>query len=195
MKRVAFVLCALLGLGLLRLLWWQYGPLPAGAPGDAARGEWAFLHSDLGSKWYGSMPRAVYEAMPKLVPDVLVEGWEGSAGLLPDPQDPQGPPVGMVRARMLGSEWYAPNCAMCHAGRSAALGDRIIPGAPNADLDVQRLVFAIDQAIRRGKGVADVERATHPLSITERLAAFLYLRIAGAKLAARSCSTCSSKRT
>jgi len=178
----------LLALGVVVLFigacvaWWMFQPLPKATRGDAARGEQEFMHSDLGSKYFGSIPVTVFEALPKLYPDLYPEGWEGSVGLIPDPQEPSGPPIGMVRARILGSDWYAPNCALCHAGRHAALPGKIIPGAPNADLDVQRLVYVIEQPIRRGLTLADIERVTHPLGALEKVSVGTFLAFARYKV-------------
>ena len=183
MKKLLAALGIVVLLAALWFAWWKFRPLPRPTAGDAQRGEWEFMHSDLGSKYFGSIPRPVFEALPRLYPDLYPEGWEGSVGLLPDPADPSGPPVGMVRVKILGSEWYAPNCALCHAGRAAALGGRIVPGAPNFDLDVQRLVYVIEQPIRRGITMADIERVTHPLSALEKVSVGTFLAFARYKAA------------
>ncbi|MCA1826475.1 MAG: hypothetical protein LC689_05990 [Myxococcales bacterium] len=180
MRKIAIALAAVAALALAPFAWSAVRPLPKATPGDAARGEWAFLHSDLGSKFYGSIPRVIYEALPKIDPDLFVEGWEGTVGLLHDPRDPSGPPIGMVRAQVLGSEWYASNCALCHAGMFAG---KVVPGAPNQDLDIQRLVYVVEQSIRRGLTVADVARATHPLSPAESVGVRAFLFFAQRKIA------------
>jgi len=182
-KKILIAVGVLVALVLAPFAWFEFRPLPPAGRGDAARGEWEFMHSDLGSKYFGSIPRVIFEALPRLYPELFVEGWEGSVGLIPDPSDPQGPPIGMVRASILGSEWYAPNCALCHAGRAAAAGNRIVPGAPNYDLDVQRLLYVIEQPIRRGLSLADVERVTHPLSALEKLSVGTFLVFARWKVA------------
>lgn len=177
MKKI-FLLAALLTAA--PIAWWKFRPLPKPTAGDARRGEWAFMHSDLGSKYFGSIPRPVFEALPKLYPDLYPEGWEGSVGLLPDPADPAGPPIGMVRASILGSEWYAPNCALCHAGRWQG---HIVPGAPNFDLDVQRLLYVVEQPVRRGVTMSDIEKATHPLTALEKVSIGAFLAFARWKVA------------
>jgi mono/diheme cytochrome c family protein len=174
------LLAAALLVAALPFAWFFLRPLPKPRPGDAARGADEFLHSDLGSEWYGSMPRAVYQALPQLLPDLLVEGWEGAAGLLPDPANPKGPPVGLVEAQVLGSTWYASNCALCHAGR---FNGALVPGAPNFDLDVQKLVYVVEQAIRRGLTLADVERVSAPLTLREKIGVSFFLTVARWKVA------------
>ena len=64
-KRVARIVLACLVAGAVAyggyVGWQRYRPLPPATPGDVDRGARAFMDSDLGSKDYGSIPRAVYE--------------------------------------------------------------------------------------------------------------------------------------
>ena len=162
-------------------------PLPPPTAGDASRGEWAFMESDLGSKDYASVPRAIWDALPVLYPDLFVEGWAG-LGFLSRPDDPDGPPVGMVRTTVLGVETYASNCAICHAAR---IDGKIVAGAPNGDLDVQRITYTIMTALKREDLTVDAvarvsEAKGRPLGFRDRQAVRLWLGLAQRKASTRS---------
>lgn len=154
-------------------------PLPEATAGDAEAGERAFLDSDLGSKNYSGIPRAVFEALPELFPEHFPEGWRG-LGLLFRPDDPDGPPVGTARVQVLGVESYATNCALCHVGR---FRDQIVVGAPNFDFDVQRVTYTLQETLLHEKTTVDAvaessARKGRPLTFTERLAIRSWLYVA-----------------
>jgi mono/diheme cytochrome c family protein len=161
-------------------------PYPAPHAGDPVRGAKAFLDSDLGSKTHSSLPRAVWDAIPVLFPDLLPEGWEG-LGLIPRPEDPRGPPVGVVRAHVLGVEMYTTNCALCHAGKIAG---QLLVGAPNPDLDIQYLMWVLGQALRSESFTLDaIDRVSREqgraLSTSERMAIRGWLVLARRKANSR----------
>ena len=131
--------------------WERFRPLPAPTQGDATRGGVAFYDSDLGSALYSSLPRAVFEAMPEIFPDLLPDGWEG-VGLFWRDGGHDGPPVGTVRASVFGLEVYSPNCAICHAGK---FNGKIVAGMPNLDLDIQLLTHTLQTALDSGRLTVD----------------------------------------
>jgi mono/diheme cytochrome c family protein len=167
--------------------WDRYRPLPEPTAGDAARGELAFTDSDLGSKNYGSIPRAVFDALPEIFPDLFIEGWPG-LGFIAREGAPDGPPIGMVRVQVLGVETYASNCAICHMGR---VGQKLVAGAPNANLNVQQITFSIMTALRRNElTIEAIDRVAtkknKPLSFLEKKGIEAWLAIARQKLGKRS---------
>ncbi len=181
------------GVGLLvaavgiNALWDNFQPIPKPSHGDVARGEAAFSQSDLGSKNYFSIPVAVYDALPEVYPDLFVEGWAGM-GFIARPDDPNGPPIGLVRVSVKGMDAYATNCAVCHTGRVAG---QTIVGAPNANLNLHQFGISMFTALKRPEltvdAVAEVaEKKGKPLSFLERQEIRAYLAIARAKIANKS---------
>jgi mono/diheme cytochrome c family protein len=168
-------------------LWDRYRPLPKPMPGDASRGQLAFSESDLGSKDYFSVPRAVFDALPEVYPDLFVEGWEGM-GFIPRPEDPQGPPIGLVRVQVKGMEAYATNCAVCHTGR---VGQMTIVGAPNANLNLHQFGISMFTSLKRSELTVDSVDAVatkkgKPLTFLERQGIRVWLTVARAKIANKS---------
>ncbi len=159
--------------------WERFGAFPARRAGNAERGAVAFTESDLGSKTNGSIPRAVWEAIPVVFPDLLPEGWRG-IGLLPRPGDPDGPPMGMVPRQVMGVNVYASNCALCHVG---SFNGQLVVGAPNADLDIQALMTVLGTALRSPRfdidAVARVAASKgHPLEGLERQGVRAWMEVA-----------------
>jgi mono/diheme cytochrome c family protein len=160
-------------------LWHRFEPIPKAKPGDAARGEEAFWNSDLGSGAYGSIPRAVFDALPVLFPTLWPEGWE-TFGLTPNRRSPNDPAVGLVRTRWLGLDVYATNCAFCHAG---TFQGKVVAGLPSLELDLQAMMAAIGKAVLDPRlttsAVAKVAEAQgHPLSLYERALIPAWLSVA-----------------
>ena len=151
LRLLPVALLAALSVGGGRMAWNRVRPLPPAQVGDPERGRVAFTDSDLGTTTYASVPRAVWDAIPVLLPDLLPEGWRG-VGLIPRPENPDGPPVGWVSRSLMGTEIYTSNCSLCHTGQ---FDGKVVVGAPNTDLDIQYLVWVLDSAIRSEKLTVD----------------------------------------
>jgi mono/diheme cytochrome c family protein len=166
--------------------WDRVRPLPEPTVGDATRGEIAFYESDLGSSNYSSLPRVAFEAIPVVFPELLPEGWEG-VGIFWKDADHDQPPVGFVRTSILGIEAYAPNCAVCHAGK---FNGQVVAGLPNLDFDVQLLTHTLQTALLSGRLTVDAvnEVATkngRPMGAIDRAKLGVVLGIAKAAFAKR----------
>jgi mono/diheme cytochrome c family protein len=153
--------------------WWawdRYRPLPAPTAGDAARGASEFFDSDLGSARWSAVPTVLFDAMPEIFPDLMPEGWEG-VGLFWRTQDHSGPPVGTAKVRILGLDAYAPNCAICHAGR---FDGKVVSGMPNENLDIQLLTHSFQTGLESGRLTVDAVAAVaakhgHPMGPIDRV--------------------------
>ncbi len=153
-----------------RAAWQRLRPLPSPTAGDVDRGREAFLNSDLGSKEYGFIPRAAYDALPTLCPDRFPEGWAGFGLTLREGQ----PPVGMVESTVFGLPSYSTNCALCHAG--VVLG-QVVPGAPAFDFDVVAMFTAIGECLAQPNMSADLiaSKASASLGPVEKAALTVWL--------------------
>ncbi len=185
-KKSRFAIGAALVVGFFgsRALWNRYRPLPEPTAGNVDRGEVAFSDSDLGSKEFFSIPRAIFDALPEIYPDLFVEGWQG-IGFIPRESDPLGPPIGLVRVSVYGLESYAANCAICHTGRVAG---KTIIGAPNANLNLHQFGISMFTSIKRPEltveAVAAVaEQKGKPLGFVERQSIRAWIAIARNKIA------------
>jgi mono/diheme cytochrome c family protein len=164
----------------------QVRPLPEPTEGDVERGAHAFLDSDNGSIAYQSVPRAVWDAIPVVFPELLPEGWRG-VGLIERAEDPKGPPVGWVSRRVLGVEVYGSNCSLCHTG---SFQGKLVVGAPNADLDIQYLVWVLGESLRSDSlnldAVAKIAAEQgHPLGAIEREGVRVWLALAKQKMSSK----------
>jgi hypothetical protein len=89
-----------------------------------------------------SMPFAVWEALPRVCPDMLPgPGGYASLGLISEEGREQ--PIGVSRRRVGGVERMGVNCAMCHVGtvrEHPGAPPRVVLGMPNQQLDFARYV-------------------------------------------------------
>jgi len=131
--------------------WERVRPLPAPTPGDAAKGAGEFFDSDLGSARWSAVPRAIFEALPEIFPDLMPEGWEG-IGLFWKGEGHEGAPVGSADITLFGLESYSANCAICHTGR---FNGKVVADMPNTDLDIQLMSHVLETAVKSGRLTAD----------------------------------------
>ncbi|MBU6427898.1 MAG: c-type cytochrome [Cyanobacteria bacterium REEB65] len=125
-----------------------------------------------------ALPLAVFRALPILFPNRFPDPTFANYGLLPDPNDPDGLPVGLKTG---GTEpkYVDFTCAACHAG---AVDGRPVAGVPNqavryGDLQLQLAAALGDYRLTLDRIVEAAQTSTgKDLSIPEKAEISAWLR-------------------
>jgi Cytochrome c len=126
-------------------------------PMSAESGRQYFRHRDFGSPYETGIPYALALAALQRYPEELggdKMGFCEKFGVLIDPDQPDGLPIGFVRHsdRLTGTDFLMTNCSLCH---SAVVEGRVVVGLGNRNLRMNTLNHSIMKVAGKPDFTAD----------------------------------------
>lgn len=125
-----------------------------------------FKYGSIGIEEHEGLPYWIWQAMPRICPDLLPGPGYASLGLIWEPG--RELPIGFAKKDVLGGPRVAINCAFCHTSayrRTAGDALRIVPGGPSNTVDPQAYVrflqgCATDARFNAGNVLAKIGELT-----------------------------------